>query len=136
MKLQLRDLFLLICFFGVLINMNAQNKVNYSDSIVLLDVKLKKKIQKNSVRIDDTTNIYVGDGSHKDLFYQSLIPSNPSKGVIVLLPGTWETTEHVWNSLAEFTKIAFKNDLAVIVLSINQRLTLTDEIFSVINTMC
>lgn len=136
MKLQIRNYLLLIYFVGVLMNMNAQNKINYSDSIVLLDVKLQKRIQKNVLRIDDTTNIYVGDGNQQDLYYQSLIPSNPVKGVIVLFPGTWETTEHTWNSMAEFTKIAFKNDLAVIVLSINQRLTLTDEIFSVINTMC
>lgn len=133
--MKLRGFFLLVLGLMGAIKINAQNQVNYNDSILLLNAKLAKSIRLNVIRNDDTNNIYVGDEKESKLFYQALIPKNKIRGTVVLLPGTWETTAHVWNSMAEFCAIAHKNNLAVLVYSINQRLTLTNEILALINLM-
>jgi hypothetical protein len=131
MKNILPTLFLLIfaCYA------KAQTSQNFNDSITFLDKYLTKQIKLNVVRNNDTNAIYVGDEKQMQLYYQALIPQNAIKGTIVLMPGTWETTAHVWNSMAEFCSIANKNNLAVLVYSINQRLTLTNEIIQTINLM-
>lgn len=132
----LRNFGLIVIMFASVLGLQAQQKINYSDSIVLLDKHLRSEMKKEIVRSNDSNNLYVGDGENKQLFYQAIVPKNPIKGVVVLLPGTWETTEHVWNSMAEFSYLAYNQNLAVLVLSINQRLTLTDEIVSMMNAMC
>lgn len=125
----------MILVFVQFLNLYAQSNQNFQDSICLLDKKISKNIELNIVRSNDTNNIYVGDKDRTELYYQALIPQKNVKGTIVLLPGTWETTAHVWNSMANFCAIANKNDLAVLVFSINQRLTLTSEIVSLMNLM-
>lgn len=131
-----RFYFLFVFFFAACISNHAQQKNYYNDSIILLDKKYVQWIEKNSVSAVDPSQLYVGDGEQANLYYQALVPKKELLGTIVLFPGTWETTEHVWNSMAEFAKIAYENHLAVLVCSINQRLTLTDEIVNLINTMC
>jgi pimeloyl-ACP methyl ester carboxylesterase len=51
------------------------------------------------------------------------------------MPGTWETTEHLLSSMSNFCTMATKNQLAVIALSINQRLALTAPTTRVINKL-
>jgi hypothetical protein len=114
----------------------AQISCNFNDSICLLDSKLSKKIKQHIVSQEDIDQVYVGDGEAQELYYQILIPEKEVKGCVVLLPGTWETTAHVWNSMATFCEIAHQQQLAIVVFSINQRLTLTDELTSLINLMC
>lgn len=127
---------IVLAFFSYLMSLTAQTPVNYSTTISLLEPKIASQIKTNTVRTNDSSNIYLGDENSTHLFYQSLIPKVSPKGTVVLMPGTWETTEHVWNSMSEFCKLAQKNNLAVLVLSINQRLTLTSEIVQLINSMC
>lgn len=117
------------------VDLGAQVRPDFHETIRLMNKKLVKKIELNVVRSNDTTGVYVGDKDRIDLYYQALIPQSKIKGVVVLLPGTWETTYHVWNSMAEFCAEAHKNQLAVLVYSINQRLTLTKEIVSLIDRM-
>lgn len=127
---------IVLVFLSCLISSTAQTPINYNTTISLLEPKIASQIKTNTVRTNDSSNIYLGDENSTHLFYQSLIPKGSPKGTVVLMPGTWETTEHVWNSMSEFCKLAQKNNLAVLVLSINQRLTLTSEIVQLINSMC
>ncbi|MEZ5045726.1 MAG: hypothetical protein R2831_01910 [Chitinophagaceae bacterium] len=51
------------------------------------------------------------------------------------MPGTWSTTEYNLSSTSTLCELAFQNHIAVLVFSINQRLTLTDYTLTLINTM-
>jgi hypothetical protein len=135
-KMQILRLLSLVLLVLNCASISAQSKVNYSDKLVLLKSKLSKRVQKCIVRNNDTNNIYVGDDDRRDLYYQIIMPKHSVRGTVVLLPGTWETTEHVWNSTSELVKQSVNQNLAVVVLSINQRLTMTDEIVELINIMC
>lgn len=94
-----------------------------------------KHLHKHIVSDKDTEEIYDGDNNLKQLYYHALVPDGLLKGAIILMPGTWETTEHLISSTKTLHELAFKNNLAVLSLSINQRLTLTDEIVEIMNTM-
>jgi hypothetical protein len=77
----------------------------------------------------------VGDNAKTQLYYHAIIPDKTIKGVVVLMPSTWETTEHVLSSMSAFCSMAHNNQLAIIVPSINQRLTLTNHSIQLMNTM-
>lgn len=94
-----------------------------------------KRLEKNTVVTADSANSYVGDNNAKQLYYHALIPNGKINGTVVLMPGTWETTEHLLSSTQKLCEMAFDNHLAVVVPSINQRLTLTDEVLNIMNTM-
>ena len=125
--------------------LNGQGKVIFPDStkrlegnfhdgeILNLDKKYLTVLKRNLISQDDHTDLYVNDRNQKDLFYYSLIPKGPIKGVIVLLPGTWDRVEYVLSSNKEICQHAFDNNLAVLALSVNQRLTLNDEVLSFLN---
>lgn len=102
---------------------------------LFLNNQLLKLWKQTIVSTTDSTNIYVGDNNEKNLFYDAIIPSDSIQGVIVLLPGTWTTTEYIFSSMSRFCELAHQNHLAVIALSINQRLTLTDDVLNIMNTM-
>ena len=92
-------------------------------------------LHKNVVsEIDDSEN-YVGDNNLKQLYYHAIVPEAEIKGAIILMPGTWETTEHLLSSTKDICELAFKNNLVVLAFSINQRITLTDSIVSLMNSM-
>lgn len=93
-----------------------------------------KRLSKNIISTSDDTNIYVSDGHATSLFYHVLLPVNQVKGVLVLLPGAWETTEHVMSSTKSLCELASDNDLAVIVPSVNQHITLTPTNLLFLNT--
>lgn len=97
--------------------------------------QLLSRLYKNVVSETDPTEAYDGDNAQTQLYYHALIPDGKIKGTVVLMPGTWETTEHLLSSMNTFCELAFKNNLAVLALSINQRLTLTDETIKLMNTM-
>lgn len=94
-----------------------------------------KHLHKNIISESDTNEMYVGDNNLKQLYYHALVPENKAQGAMILLPGTWETTEHLISSTQKIHELAFKNNLIVLSLSINQRLTLTDEIVMLMNAM-
>lgn len=94
-----------------------------------------KHLHKNVVSETDTSGIYYGDNNQSQLYYHALVPDGKISGVLVLLPGTWETTEHLLSSTQALSQLAYQNNLAVIVPSINQRLTLNNEIVELLNNM-
>lgn len=104
------------------------------EPLFLNDVCLNH-LHKHIISETDSADMYVGDNGWKQLYYHSLIPEGQIKGAIVLMPGTWESTEHVISSTKELCELAYKNQLAVLVLSINQRLTLTDAAIALMNKM-
>lgn len=110
-------------------------KSNIKGQDISPDWTFLQKAEKNIISYKDSNNIYVGDDTSTQMYYQAIVPNNEIKGTVILLPGTWETTEHVLKSMASFCAIAYKHNLAVLVFSINQRLTLTDEIVTLINKM-
>lgn len=91
---------------------------------------LTKQIISNS----DSLELYDGDNNKKQIYYHALIPKDHIRGVIVLLPGTWETTEHLLSSMRTFCELAYQKQLAILVPSINQHLTLNKDILQVLNT--
>ena len=102
---------------------------------LFLSDKLLKLVKYNIVYDSDSLNLYVGDNNAQKLYYQSIIPEGEIKGAVILMPGTWESTEHLISSMSVFCEQANKEKLAIIVLSINQRLTMNNSIVSVMNKM-
>jgi hypothetical protein len=98
-----------------------------------LDPPYLKKLFRNKVSATDSTDMYITDGQSKDLFYSILVPDKKIIGVLVLLPGTWERMEHVLSSNKELCQLAFTNGIAVIVPSVNQRLTLNTAVLDFLN---
>lgn len=93
------------------------------------------QLKKNIIRTTDSLNMYVADNNAADLYYHSIIPKGEIKGTVVLMPGTWETTEHLLSSMADFCELAVREKLAIMALSINQRLTLTQGTVDLMNEM-
>jgi pimeloyl-ACP methyl ester carboxylesterase len=109
---------------------------NFSNGEPLfLNDELLKKLDKNILYESDPNAAYDGDNNAQQLYYHAIVPDGQLKGAVVLMPGTWETTEHLLSSLSIFCELAYKNKLAIIVPSINQRLTLTDETVKLMNSM-
>lgn len=111
-------------------------KGNFRDGEPLfLPSHLLSQLQRTVVSETDPFEMYVGDNNQKKLYYEAIVPKGQVRGVVFLIPGTWTTTEYLFSSLETFCELAYKNQLAVIALSINQRLTLTDETLTLMNTM-
>ena len=102
---------------------------------LFLSDSLLSGLTKNVVSQTDSLDMYVGDNAATQLYYHALIPQGNIRGTVVLMPGTWETTEHLLSSMRTFCELAYKEHLAVLVLSINQRLTLTHETVTLMNSM-
>jgi len=102
---------------------------------LFLKNELINHLHRNVVSETDTAETYYGDNDQKQLYYHAIIPKEKIKGTVVLMPGTWETTEHLLSSMSKFCELAYKNNLAVLALSINQRLTLTDATVRLMNAM-
>ncbi len=102
---------------------------------LFLSNDLLSRLERTVVSETDPTNVYVSDNNQKKLYYDAIIPKGEIRGVIVLIPGTWSTTEYLFSSMNTFCRVAYKNHLAVLALSVNQRLTLTPETLNIINTM-
>lgn len=127
--------------------MNGQGKIIFPDStkklegnfvdgeILNLDPAYLSKLDKIIISKNDSTDMYVNDRNQKDLFYYAMVPKKNVKGVIVLLAGTWDRAEYVLSNNKVLSQIAYDNDIAVIVPSINQRLTLNNEVLSFLNTV-
>ncbi len=108
---------------------------NFKDGEPLfLSENLLNHLHKNTLSELDSSGVYHGDNGVEQIYYHCIVPKEV-KGCIVLMPGTWETTEHLLSSMNSFCALAFQNDLAVLVPSINQRLTLTTETLYWMNAM-
>lgn len=102
---------------------------------LFLEKTLRDRLVKVNISSQDSTAQYLGDNNQQQLYYHALIPDGTLKGAVILMPGTWETTEHLLSSMSRFCSLAWKNKLAVIVPSINQRLTLTEYTLQLMNSM-
>jgi hypothetical protein len=107
----------------------------YDGEILNLDNKYLAVLKKNWISKNDSTDLYVNDRNQKDLFYFSLVPEKPIKGVLVLLPGTWDRAEYVLSNNKLLSQLAFDNNIAVLAPSINQRLTLNSEVLNFLNAV-
>jgi hypothetical protein len=105
----------------------------YDGEILSLDRKYLHLLKRNVVYKNDNTDLYINDRNQKELFYYSLVPDGKIKGVVVLLPGTWDRVEYTLSSTKNLCQQAFENNIAVISLSLNQRLTLNNEVLDFIN---
>ncbi len=92
-------------------------------------------LQKDIVSETDSLQTYVGDDNARQLYVHAIAPAPPIRGAIVLMPGNWETTEHLLSSNKKLCDLAYENHLAVLALSINQRLTMTTDVLALMNTM-
>ncbi len=100
---------------------------------IQLHEKYIKKLEKNSIDILDSTNLYVNDGQSRDLFYYALSPKNKIQGTLVLFPPTWQTAENVINHNIDLIEQAFENDLLLVVPSINYNLCLDETSLKFLN---
>lgn len=111
-------------------------KGHFSEGELLnLSSECLKHLHKITIDTLDVYDLYDGDNNKKQLYYHALIPEGKIASVLILMPGTWETTEHLISSTQAICEASYKQHTAVIVLSINQRLTLTDAILQVMNDL-
>lgn len=99
-----------------------------------LDSSYRTRLQRQTLPIPDSTNLYIGDGASRELFYYAMVPTQTIKGVLVLLPGTWESPEYVLSSNKKLVQMAYEENLAVIVPSLNQRLAMNTHVLNLLNT--
>ncbi len=102
---------------------------------LFLSNQLLSRLKRTVISETDSNDTYVGDNNSKQLYYDAIVPIGKIKGVVVLIPGTWTTTEYLFSSMNTFCELAYKNQIAVIALSINQRLTLTETTLQLMNVM-
>lgn len=117
---------------------DADNKFSIVHSTENTDTSkfnLTDRIKINNLNIPDSTDLYVGDSTSKSLYYCSLTPLQAPKGVLVLLCGTWETTLHVIQSNTHLIEKAHSEQIAIIIPSINQRLSLNTTVIQFLNTV-
>ena len=109
---------------------------NFSHGEILnLREDCMKHLHKQIVFSTDSLDYYVNDNNEKLLFYHAIVPDGQIKGAVVLLPGTFETTEHLISSMQAFCELAYDHHLAILVPSINQRITMTDRAIDILNTI-
>lgn len=107
----------------------------YDGEILNLDTQYLPKLQRNIITKNDSTDMYVNDRNQKELFYYVLVPPQKIKAVLVLLAGTWDRAEYVLSNNKALVQLAYDNGFAVLVPSINQRLTLNNEVLTFFNTV-
>jgi hypothetical protein len=118
---------ILTCLSAITISGQNISGINLSEPYL-------KKLEKNNLTIIDSTNLYSNDGDSKTLFYYSLVPNDAVIGVLVLLPGTWETVENVFNNNIKLIELACYSNLLTIVPSINYNLCLDETALNFLNT--
>jgi pimeloyl-ACP methyl ester carboxylesterase len=113
---------------------NLKLEGNFSNGEILnLRPDCLLHLHKQVVFNSDSADYYIRDNAEKKLYYHAIVPEGKIKGAIVLLPGTWETTEHLISSNQKLCELAYDKSIAVIVPSINQRLTMTPEVVNILN---
>ncbi|NIG54082.1 hypothetical protein [Chitinophaga sp. Cy-1792] len=126
--------------------MNGEGKIVFPDStkrlvgnftdgeILNLDVKYREQLHKHLIAATDTGKLYENDRGKTELFYYALVPEKP-RAAIVLLPGTWDRAEYTLSSNKALVQQAYENGVAVIAPTINQRLSLNEEVQGFLNTV-
>lgn len=124
--------------YGKITFNNTGKKIegNFVDGEILnLDSSYRAFLHKHIISRNDSTDMYINDRNAKDLLYYALVPKGTIKGVIVLLPGTWDRVEYVLTCNKELSQLSFDNQVAVLVPSVNQRLTLNKDVLNFLNSV-
>lgn len=109
---------------------------NFSAGEILeLDEPYLNLLQKHPAGKAGSTDFYVGDHNSREYYYHALVPPGEISGALVLLPGTWQTTEYLLSSTKELCQGAVDKKLVVIVPSLNQQLALNDTILGFLNNI-
>lgn len=120
----------------VIISPTQKLEGNFKNGEILdLDPALLSHLETNVISHNDSIDLYANDGPSKDLLYDILVPAKKAQAVIVLLPGTWDRLEYVLSSNKELCRLAFQNQIAVIVPSVNQRLTMEKNVLDFLNAV-
>ncbi len=90
-------------------------------------------LQKTISSLKDSTHLYVGDGEETDLFYYTLVPENPIKGTLILMPPTGQSVETVINHNIPLAQLAFDNNFLLLIPSMNYNLCLDEVAMRFIN---
>lgn len=77
-----------------------------------------QEVEKVTLKIEDTWDLYVNDGESKELHYLKLASKKEAIGALVILPSGFERTNDVLKQI-ELHKRAAENGIVVIVPSIN-----------------
>lgn len=93
---------------------------------IKLEQKYLDQLKKVVSPLKDSTYMYVGDGKETDLFYYTLIPEKEIKGAIFLMPPSSQKAEVVINHNLKLAKLAFENQLLLLVPSMNNNLCLDE----------
>ena len=98
-----------------------------------LDKRYINRLERNILPGKDTSEMFVNGDNSNDLSYYALVPPQPIKGVLVLFPGTWDDLEYVLSNNRLLCHFAYDSGIAVLVPSVNQRLTLNTTVVSFID---
>jgi hypothetical protein len=116
-----------VCLVAASITMQAQKpEIN-------LDEPYLKSIKKHQLTISDTSSLYVNDGDSKALFYYALVPMNQIRGVLIILPSTWERAEDAFNNNKKLASFAYDSGIMTVVPSINFNLCMNETAIGFLN---
>lgn len=117
----------LICISAFSIAVHAQKPE------IDLEGSYLKNLKKHPLTMVDTSSLYVNDGDSKTLFYYALVPNNPIKGVLIILPSTWELAEEVFNNNIKLASMAYDSGIMTVVPSINFNLCMDETALGFLN---
>lgn len=121
-------IYFLLCFISVSV-MRAQAPKMGSDEPSLKDLK------KHQLLLKDNSNLYFYDADSTTLFYYTLVPKEPLKGLLIILPSTGELAEDVISSNKKLIKLAYDKGIMSLIPSINYNLCLDDTALNFLNTV-
>ncbi|WP_052496103.1 hypothetical protein [Pedobacter lusitanus] len=93
----------------------------------ILDEPYLSKLKNNKTSLTDSTAIYINEGTQNPLFYYSLLPEGSVKSTLVLLPSSGELVENVINCNKQLIQLATRQNILVIVPSINHDRGMDDD---------
>ena len=100
-----------------------------------LTPSLLAKLDFNPINQVDSTNIFSSQEATHDLFYYILTPQDKTVAVLILFPSLWERPELVFSNNKKLCNLAMKNNIAIIVPSLNYNVCLTEQSITFINNV-
>jgi hypothetical protein len=99
-------------------------------SLLDLDQPYLSLLKKNISQTKDTAGIYLGDGDDNSLFYYSISPKLNTKGVLVLFPSSFESTESVISCNKVLIQKCIDKGIMTVVISTNFNRALSADKFT------
>jgi hypothetical protein len=100
---------------------------------IALDRQYFKDLKKHGLNNKNAGDLYVHDRDTTGLFYYAIAPKQPLKGMLILLPGTWELAEMVLNNNAKLIGLAHDRGIMTVVPSLNYNLCLGETALDFLN---